>query len=121
VPFVLITAYHEDALLERACEGPVMAYLVKPVKEADVGAALAVDRFERLRAAGREVAGLRQALEDRKLINRAKGALMRQLGVGEEEAYRRLHRLSNSRNRKLTEVAGEVLAGEEVFRQLDGL
>jgi response regulator NasT len=121
VPFVLITAYHEDALLERACEGPVMAYLVKPAKVADVGAALAlaVDRFERLRAAGREVAGLRQALEDRKLIDRAKGALMRQLGVGEEEAYRRLSRLSNSRNRKMTEVAGEVLAAEEVFRQAE--
>jgi response regulator NasT len=123
VPFVLVTAYHEDALLERACEGPVMAYLVKPVKEADVGAALAlaVDRFARLQTGGQEVAGLRQALKDRKRLERAKGAMMRRLGEGEEEADRRLRGLSSRRNRKLTEVAGEVLAAEELFRRVEEL
>jgi response regulator NasT len=70
--------------------------------------------------ARREAELLRQALEDRKRVERAKGAVMKRLDVGEEEAYLRMKRLASSRNRKLTEVAKELLAAEEVFRTMGG-
>ena len=123
-PVILMSAYDEDGLLTRAgAEHAVMAYLVKPVRAADVKAAiaLALARFEQFRAIRRETAGLRQALEDRKVIERAKGILMKRLRVDEEDAYRRLRKLSGDRNRKLVEVAGEVVDADEVFRRLDGV
>jgi response regulator NasT len=116
VPVVLVTAYTEPGLLERAeAAGPVMAYLVKPVKASDLAAAtrLAVARFgERQRAL--------QALEERKLVERAKGALMKRLGVDEDEAYHQLSKYAHHNNLKLTEVARLVLRANEVFGALEG-
>jgi response regulator NasT len=91
----------------------VLGHLVRPLRPADVQAALglALLRFAKLQA-------LRQALEDCKLVERAKGAVMRRLGLGEEEAFLRLRKLSNSRSRKLVEVARAVVEAEEVFREL---
>jgi response regulator NasT len=122
-PFILVTGHHDDEVLARAGEGPVLAYLVKPVKDVDLKAAItvAMHRFQQMRALQEESAGLRQALEDRKLIERAKGAVMRRLGVDEEDAYRRLRKLSSAHNRKLVEVAQQLVTAEEVFRQLDDL
>jgi AmiR/NasT family two-component response regulator len=121
VPVILITAYHEAELLARAADDHVMAYLVKPVKPVDLEAAvrLAMLRFEHFRAMAGEAADLRQALEDRKAIERAKGAVMRRLRVDEDMAYRRLRKVASDHNQKLIEVAHLVLAAEEVFRQLD--
>ena len=68
---------------------------------------------------GEEAAGLRQALEDRKVIERAKGAIMRRLGVPEAEAFDRLLRQASDRNRKLVEVAQEILTAEEIFQALE--
>src|SRR5205085_10279970 len=86
---------------------------------ADLGAAIAVTmcRFERLESLRKEAADLRQALEDRKLIERAKGLVMRCAGVSEEDAYRRLQSLACNQNRKLVEVAQMILSVEEVFQQ----
>ena len=123
VPVVLVSAYHEDELLARAGEGAdhIMAYLVKPVKQGDVEAAiaLAMARFEHLQAIRREADTLRQALEDRKLIERAKGILIRRLGVDEEDAFRRLRKASSDQNRKVVEVARDLLAAEKVFAGLE--
>jgi response regulator NasT len=121
VPVVLISAYHDEALRARARQEYVMAYLVKPVKQADLETALdlAMLRFEFFQAVRREAADLRQALEDRKLIERAKGTVMRRLGVDEPEAFRRLRKVSADQNRKLVEVARTVLAAEEAFQALE--
>ena len=99
-----------------------MAYLVKPVKEADVAAAVTVAmmRFRQYQAVRKEAPDLRQALEDRKAIERAKGALMKRLRVDEDEAFRRLRRKASADNLKLVEAARRVLAAEEVFRQMEG-
>jgi AmiR/NasT family two-component response regulator len=74
---------------------------------------------EPVAAAKQEAAGLRLALEERKLIERAKGTVMRRLKVDEADAFRRLRRLSSDRNWKVIEVARHVLNAEEVFALLD--
>jgi response regulator NasT len=121
IPVILVTAHPDVDFLARAGQGHIMAYLVKPVKPADLQAAilLAMVRFEEFRKVSQEAANLRQALEDRKLIERAKGAVMKWLHVGEEEAFRRLRKLASDQNLKLVEVAERVLTADEVFRGLE--
>ncbi len=121
VPAVLVTGYQDADLLRRAAAENVLAYLVKPVKAGDLVAAitLARARFEQLEATRREAADLRQALEDRKLIERAKGIVMRRLGVDEAEAFHRLRRRASDENHKLVDQARIILAAEAVFQELD--
>src|SRR5262249_53970470 len=111
VPVILISAYHDAATRERALSDHVMAYLVKPIREAELEAALplAVMRFQHFPALRKEAADLRQALEDRKVIERARGSVMRRLQVDEAEAFRRLRKLASNGNRRLIEVAHQVL------------
>jgi response regulator NasT len=120
-PVIVVSAHHDPALLERAGAAAVMAYLVKPVDPADVEAAVAVAirRFREYREARQEVFDLRQALEDRKEIERAKGAVVKWLGVDEEEAYRRLRRYASDRNLKLVTVSRAVLESAAIFRELE--
>jgi response regulator NasT len=120
-PVVLLSAHHDAELLDRASADYIMTYLVKPVKPADLQAAvaMAVSCFSHLQKARKEATDLRQALEDRKLIERAKGVVVRRLRVEEAEAFRKLQKLSSDMNRKLTQVAHQILEAEEVFRALE--
>jgi response regulator NasT len=122
VPVVLVFGHHDPVSLARARAEHVVGYLVKPVRPADleVAIALAMALFEQLQALRREAADLRQALGERKVIDQAKGVVMRRLGVGDEEAYGLLQKQANDTNRKLAEVAREVLAAEGVFGALQG-
>ncbi len=121
VPVILVTGHHEADLLARAATDHIMAYLSKPAKAIDLQAAisLAMLRFEHFQALRQEATSLRQALEDRKVIERAKGVVMKRLGVEEDDAFRRLQRMASNHNRKLIEAAQQVLNAEEVFRQLN--
>jgi response regulator NasT len=96
-----------------------LAYLVKPIKQADLepAIALAMWRSEQFRALRQEAADARQALEDRKLIERAKGLLMKKTSLDEAEAFRRLQKLASDQNRKLVEIARMLLTAEEAFQQ----
>jgi len=96
-----------------------MAYLIKPIKQADLetAIALAMRRFEQFQALRKEAGDLRQALEDRKVIERAKGVLMRWSGLDEAEAFRRLQRTASDRNLKLVEVARMLLVAEEATQK----
>jgi len=120
IPTILVSAHYDVALRERAMQQHVLAYLVKPVKQPDIETAidLALKRFEHYKALRKDSADLRQALEDRKVIERAKGAVMVRLGVDEDEAFHRMRRQASETNRKLVEIARQVIAAEEVFRQL---
>jgi response regulator NasT len=120
VPVILITGHPEADFLQ-AEAGYVMACLVKPIKAPDLIAAinLATRRFDQFQQLSREAAGLRAALEDRKLIERAKGAVMKRLRVDEEEAFRRLQRLASARNSKMSEVARQILSADDVYVQLE--
>jgi response regulator NasT len=121
VPIIVISGYHDEDLVERALGLGVQAYLVKPVKPGDLEVAIAVAlrRFEEMRELTHEAADLRQKLEERKLIERAKGVVTRRLGIDEAEAFRRLQKLASVHNRKLAEVAQAVLSADGVFQELD--
>lgn len=117
-PVILLSAYSSPDYLKGACDGPVFAYLVKPIKEADLppAIALALSGFEQFRAARQQVRDLQQALDDRQVVERVKGLLMKCAGVDEEEAYRRLQRLASDRRAKLADMARTVLAVQEAFQ-----
>jgi AmiR/NasT family two-component response regulator len=76
--------------------------------------------LEEVRSLRLQVADLTQTLEDRKTIERAKGALMRRLGINEDQAHRCIRAASSNANRKLVEIARSILGAEEVFRTLEG-
>jgi AmiR/NasT family two-component response regulator len=117
IPVILVSAYSDEKLIERAEADHIMSYLVKPIKNTDLVPAigLAIRRFEQFEALRREASDLRQALEDRKLIERAKGILMRELNLSEPEAFRRLQKTASARNLKLIEVARlAIMTGKDL-------
>jgi response regulator NasT len=118
VPVILVSAYHEPELLERANREHFLAYLVKPIKQADLEAAIFIvmQRSQQFQMLRKEAGELKQALEDRKLIERAKGILMRKAGLDEPEAFRRLQKLARDHSQKLAVVARMVLDTEEALR-----
>jgi response regulator NasT len=117
IPIILLTAYGEAQLVERAAQANISAYLMKPVAEEDLLPAitLALMRFREFQALRREVADLREALEARKVIERAKGILMRRLDLTEDEAFRRLQRQSQDTNRRLAEVAQALVVADQML------
>jgi response regulator NasT len=117
IPIILLTAYSEAQLVERAAQAHISAYLMKPVSEEDLLPAitLALTRFKQFQALRQEVADLREALEARKLIERAKGILMRRLNLTEDEAFRRLQRQSQEGNRKLAQVAEAIVVADQML------
>lgn len=117
IPVIIVSAYHDPGLIERAEADHIMAFLVKPIKQADLEPAIAIAtrRFEQFLALQLEAANLRQALEDRKIIERAKGLLMKKASLDEGEAFRRLQRLASDRNKKLVDVAQMLITAEEAF------
>jgi AmiR/NasT family two-component response regulator len=121
VPVILVSAYSDQELIARAQADHIMAYLVKPIKQGDLGPAiaLAARRFEQFEALRREAADLRQALEDRKVIERAKGVLMKRAGLDEQEAFRRLQEMAGERNLKLVEMARTIVTAESAFEALN--
>lgn len=118
VPIILISAYHDSELIERAEADHVLAYLVKPIGKAALGPAigLAMRRFEELQALRKEAADLRQTLSDRRVIEQAKGVLMKVTGLDERAAFRRLQELAADKNQKLIDAAQTVLALEKALR-----
>jgi response regulator NasT len=115
LPVILVSAYHDPDLIARAEADHILGYLVKPVKAADLGPtiALAMRRFEQFQTLQQEAADLRQALEDRKVIERAKGILMKRSRLDEQEAFRRLQKLASEKSRKLIDIAQMILVAEE--------
>ncbi len=117
IPIILLTAYSEAELVERAVQANIAAYLMKPVSEEDLLPAitLALTRFRQFQALRQEAVDLREALEARKLIERAKGILMRRLDLSEEEAFQRLQRQSQVTNRKLAQVAEAIIVADQML------
>lgn len=117
VPVILVSAYHDAEFIRRAESDHILAYLVKPIKQADLEPAItiAMRRFEQFQALRKEASDLKQALEDRKVIEKAKGLLMKKANLDESEAFRRLQRLASDKNRKLIEIAQMLLTAEEAF------
>jgi response regulator NasT len=120
-PVILVSAYHDPDLIERAQADHVLAYLVKPIGQAELAPAIgvAMRRFAEIQALRKEAQDLKQALADRKLIEQAKGILMKVTGVDEKAAFRRLQELSADHNQKLVDAARSVIALERALRPAD--
>ena len=112
IPVVMLTAFDQQELVSRAVEAGVFGYLVKPFRESDLLPAItaARARHAELQALREEAESLAEALETRKLVERAKGLLMEREGLTEQEAFSRLRRASQSSSRPLKVVAEAVLA-----------
>jgi two-component system, response regulator PdtaR len=110
-PIVVITGKDDPDLIDRSIATGVSAYLTKPIDDRalDAGIRLAASRHEEFRALEAEVSKAQQALEDRKLIEQAKGILISATGVSEPEAFRRIQRAARDRNLKLVEVARRIV------------
>jgi AmiR/NasT family two-component response regulator len=113
IPVILLTAYGQRDLVEQATRSPVMAYLVKPVKEAELLATIeiAAMRFSELLKMAEATADLRETLEDRKLIERAKGLLMARESLSEDEAHRHIQAQARRERRTMRDIADEILRG----------
>jgi response regulator NasT len=110
-PVLLLTAYSDKPLIERAKEAGVMAYVTKPVDEARLVPAIevALARFQEFRELERELGSTRELLETRKLVERAKGVLMDTQGLKEAEAFRKIQKLSMNTRKSMREIAEAIL------------
>lgn len=115
-PAMLLTAYSDRELIDRAKDAGVFAYLVKPFKPSDLPPAIEVarSRFEQNAALAREVSDLNERLEARKAVDRAKGILMAQHGLTEAEAYRRIQVQSMNNRKSMREVAEAIILAQSV-------
>jgi len=118
IPSIIVTGYCEDDLVKRATNAGVFAYLVKPVDADDLKSAIevAMARFEEFKQLKEELHGLEQALEARKYIERAKGILMDRQNLREAEAMRRLQEMSMKSNKRMVEVAKEIIDADNLLR-----
>ena len=118
-PVILLTAYSQKDLVERAKVAGVVGYMVKPFREADLGPAIevALARFQEFETLHKEVDDLQLALETRKLVDRAKGILMDSQGLTESDAFRKIQKMSMNTRKPMKEVAEAIIlahqAGEE--------
>src|ERR1700729_3216817 len=112
-PVVILTAFSQRELVERARDAGAMAYLVKPFTKADLVPAIemAVSRFQEITTLESEVGNLRERLEVRKVLDRAKGLLQAEHGMTEPEAFRWIQKTSMDRRLTMRKVAEAVIEG----------
>lgn len=110
-PVLLLTAYSQREIVEKAKDSGVLAYLVKPIKESNLFPAMeiALSRFHEFAALERELEDVKQSLESRKILDRAKGILMDAYNLTESEAFRRIQQYSMNKRKSIREVAEAVI------------
>lgn len=111
-PVIVLTAFSQRELVERARDAGAMAYLVKPFSQSDLVPAIemALSRFAELRAVESEVADLKEQLETRKVVDRAKGVLQEQLSLSEPEAFRWIQKTAMDLRLSMKQVAEGVIS-----------
>ncbi|WP_428993684.1 ANTAR domain-containing response regulator [Brevibacillus choshinensis] len=114
---LLLTAYSQKELVQDARKAGVTAYLVKPVSEDDLIPAveIALSQKEKVVALKKDIHTLKQKIEDRKAVEKAKGKLMSSLSLEEEAAYKWLQQVSMQRRMPLAKLAEEILSGEQAI------
>ena len=110
-PVLLLTAFSQKEIVDKAKDSGVLAYLVKPVKEVNLFPAMeiAISRFREFAELERELEDVKNSLETRKLLDRAKGILMATHQLGESEAYRRIQQYSMAKRKSIREVAEAII------------
>jgi AmiR/NasT family two-component response regulator len=118
-PVLLLTAYSQRELVVRAREAGVVGYLVKPFREADLVPAIevALTRFTEFQAMEQQVGDLKEALETRKFVDRAKGILMDSQNLTEAEAFRRIQKMSMNTRKPMKDVAEAIILAQQTQQQ----
>jgi response regulator NasT len=115
-PVVLLSAYSQRDLVQRARDAGVVAYLVKPYREEELSPAIevALARFAEFKDLQKQVSDLQEALETRKLVDRAKGILMDKQGLTEAEAFRKIQKMSMDNRKPMKDVAEAIILAHQV-------
>jgi|SwirhisoilCB2_FD_contig_61_2305823_length_2021_multi_4_in_0_out_0_2 AmiR/NasT family two-component response regulator len=114
---LFLSSFNEQELVEQASETGALAYLMKPFRKEDLSPALemAVRRFRQIQSQTREIEDLKDALETRKIIERAKGILMDRHRMSEEEAFKRIHFQARNQNKKMREIAQSIITAADLI------
>ena len=114
-PVLLLTAYSQRDLVDRAREAGVVGYLVKPFHEQEIGPAIdiALARFQEFRELEKQVGDLNETLETRKIVDRAKGVLMDTQHLTEMEAFRKIQKMSMNTRKPMKEIAEAIILAQE--------
>ncbi|MBC8077243.1 MAG: response regulator [Chloroflexales bacterium] len=115
-PVLLLTAYSDRELVDRAREAGVVNYIVKPFRDAELMPAIeiALARYKEFLEMDHQVADLKETLDTRKLVERAKGVLMDSQGLKEAEAFRKIQQLSMNTRKSMKEIAQALLLAHEI-------
>jgi response regulator NasT len=115
-PVLMLTAYSQRELVERARDAGVMAYVVKPFSINDLVPAIeiAISRHRQMKSLEEEVADLYERLETRKIIDRAKGILMKAMGLSEPESFSWIQKTAMDRRISMKQVAQAIISPESV-------
>jgi AmiR/NasT family two-component response regulator len=115
-PVLLLTAYSDRELVERARDAGVVNYIVKPFREAELLPAIeiALARFAEFQDINKELGDLKDTMETRKLVERAKGVLMDTQGLKEQEAFRKIQQLSMNTRKSMREIAQAILLTAQI-------
>jgi response regulator NasT len=118
-PVLLLTAFSQTELVDGAKDAGVVGYIVKPFRESELVPAIeiALSRFKEFRAIEKEAQNLRETLETRKLVERAKGVLMDSQDLKEAEAFRKIQKLSMNTRKSMREIAEAILLAHEVEKE----
>ncbi|HMQ32003.1 MAG TPA: response regulator [Chloroflexaceae bacterium] len=115
-PVLLLTAYSDRELVERAKEAGVVNYVVKPFREAELLPAIeiAMARYQEFLEMDQQIVDLKETLDTRKMVERAKGILMDTQGLKEAEAFRKIQQLSMNTRKSMKEIAQAILLANEI-------
>jgi AmiR/NasT family two-component response regulator len=118
-PVVLLTAFSDQELIDRARNAGVVHYVTKPWRASDLKPAIeiALNRFQEFRAMETKVRDLEDHLATRKVVEKAKGVLMEKHGISEQEAFRRIQKASMNNRKSMKDVAEAILLAEELEGQ----
>lgn len=114
---LFLSSFNEQELVEQASDTGALAYLMKPFRKEDLAPALemAVRRFRQIMSQSKEIEELKETLETRKLIERAKGILMDRHRMSEEEAFKRIHFQARNQNKKMREIAQSIITAADLI------
>ncbi len=114
---LFLSSYNEQELVQQASTTGALAYLMKPFRKEDLAPALemAIARFRQIQNQKREIDDLKDTIETRKLIERAKGILMDRHGMSEEEAFKRIHFQARNQNKKMREIAQSIVTAADLI------
>ena len=119
VAVVIISNRCDEECIRRSTGDHVMAYLVKPISKANLVTTIPIARarFEQWKALHKEYYDASTAIRDRNLVDRAKIILMKRSGIDEEEAYRRMQKMSWEKNVKIAQIAEMIITAESAFER----